>query len=120
MDGELEMEIGDVTMLLTPGMVHVIPAHTPHSAVVKKDSIVIDVFSPVREEYKWLRIISYRKKLRMHISKGQFYILYASRFEQTGAVIGPNMIETFIMPSGFTVYKVKNGKIDEGVFVVLD
>jgi len=52
LDGELEMEIGDVTMLLTPGMVQVIPAHTPHSAVVKKDSIVIDVFSPVREEYK--------------------------------------------------------------------
>ena len=52
LDGELEMEIGGVNILMTPGMVHVIPAHTPHSAVVKKDSIVIDVFSPVREEYK--------------------------------------------------------------------
>ncbi len=52
LDGELEMEIGGVNILMTPGMVHVIPSHTPHSAVVKKDSIVIDVFSPVREEYK--------------------------------------------------------------------
>ena len=52
LEGELEMIIGGVTKLLTPGMVEVIPSGVPHSAVVRKDSIVIDVFSPVREEYK--------------------------------------------------------------------
>jgi quercetin dioxygenase-like cupin family protein len=46
------MVIGGVTKILTPGMVEVIPGGVPHSAVVKVDSIVIDVFSPVREEYK--------------------------------------------------------------------
>jgi mannose-6-phosphate isomerase-like protein (cupin superfamily) len=48
----MEMEIGGVQMLMTPGMIQVIPSKTPHSARVIKDSIVIDVFSPVREEYK--------------------------------------------------------------------
>lgn len=52
LDGELEMEIGGVQMILTPGMIQVIPSKTPHSAKVTRDSIVIDVFSPVREEYK--------------------------------------------------------------------
>jgi quercetin dioxygenase-like cupin family protein len=52
LEGELEMIIGGVTKLLTPGMVEVIPGGVPHSAIVRKDSIVIDVFSPVREEYK--------------------------------------------------------------------
>jgi quercetin dioxygenase-like cupin family protein len=52
LEGELEMVIGGATKILTPGMVEVIPGGTPHSATVKKDSIVIDVFSPVREEYK--------------------------------------------------------------------
>jgi quercetin dioxygenase-like cupin family protein len=52
LDGELEMEIGGVQMILTPGMIQVIPSKTPHSAKVTRDSIVIDIFSPVREEYK--------------------------------------------------------------------
>lgn len=51
MDGELEMVIGGEKMLLTPGMVHVIPGNTPHSAVAHTDVKVLDAFHPVREDY---------------------------------------------------------------------
>lgn len=50
--GALEMQIGGETMLLTEGMVHVIPSNTPHSAIAKADSIVIDVFAPTRDDYR--------------------------------------------------------------------
>jgi quercetin dioxygenase-like cupin family protein len=31
---------------------HVIPSNTPHGAVAHTDCVLIDVFSPVREEYR--------------------------------------------------------------------
>jgi len=43
-----------------------------------------------------------------------------TRFEQTGAVVGPGEEGIMKMPSGVTVYHVSNGKIDEGTFVRLD
>jgi hypothetical protein len=43
-----------------------------------------------------------------------------TRFEQTGAVIGPSSMGVISMPSGVTVYTVSNGKIDEGKFIRLD
>ena len=52
LEGELEMLIGGVRYLFTPGMVHVIPSNTPHSAVAKTDVKVIDFFSPSRDDYK--------------------------------------------------------------------
>lgn len=51
-EGELDMIIGGVACKLTPGMYHVIPANTPHTAVAKKFCKLIDAFSPVREDYK--------------------------------------------------------------------
>jgi len=51
-EGQLDMVIGGKPCSLTPGMYHVIPSNTPHSAMVITDSIVIDTFSPVREDYK--------------------------------------------------------------------
>ena len=51
MEGELEMMIGGEKMLLTPGMVHVIPGNTPHSAIALTDVKVLDAFHPVREDY---------------------------------------------------------------------
>ncbi|MBC7872472.1 MAG: cupin domain-containing protein [Ferruginibacter sp.] len=51
-EGELDMVIGGQACLLTGGMVHVIPSQTSHSAIARTDCKVIDVFSPVREEYK--------------------------------------------------------------------
>lgn len=51
-EGELEMVIGGEKMLLTPGMVHVIPGNVPHSAVARTFVRVLDAFSPVREDYR--------------------------------------------------------------------
>jgi quercetin dioxygenase-like cupin family protein len=46
------MEIGGEMMLLTEGSYYVIPSNTPHSAIAHEACKVIDIFSPVREDYK--------------------------------------------------------------------
>lgn len=51
-EGQLDMVIGGVACSLTPGMYHIIPSSTPHSAIAITDCKLIDVFSPVREDYK--------------------------------------------------------------------
>jgi predicted phosphodiesterase len=43
-----------------------------------------------------------------------------TRFEQTAAVIGPSETGVIKMPSGVTLYYIKNGQIDEGHFIPLD
>jgi len=45
---------------------------------------------------------------------------FQTRFEQTAAVVGPSEEGIVTMPSGVTVYRVKEGKIDEGKFIRLD
>ncbi|MBK7652208.1 MAG: hypothetical protein IPJ20_17925 [Flammeovirgaceae bacterium] len=40
-----------------------------------------------------------------------------TRFNQTGAVIGPSGLGNILLPSGFTVYSVGDGKIDTGKFI---
>ena len=45
---------------------------------------------------------------------------FATRFEQTAAVVGPSQEGVIKMPSGVTVYHVKDGRIDGGKFVALD
>ena len=52
MEGQLDMVIGGQECPLSSGMYHVIHSNVPHSAVAKTDCKVIDVFGPVREEYK--------------------------------------------------------------------
>lgn len=52
LEGILDMVIGEEKCLLTAGMYHVIPSNTPHSATARTDCKVIDVFDPVREEYR--------------------------------------------------------------------
>jgi quercetin dioxygenase-like cupin family protein len=51
-EGKMEMMIGENKQLLTKGSVYVIPSNTPHSAYALTDCIVIDVFNPVRQDYK--------------------------------------------------------------------
>jgi quercetin dioxygenase-like cupin family protein len=53
-EGQLDMVIDGQPCLLSAGMFHIIPSGTPHSAMAKTDCRVIDVFSPVREDYKHL------------------------------------------------------------------
>ncbi len=51
-EGQLDMIIGGKPYSLTAGMYHVIPSHTPHSAIAMTDCKLIDVFNPVREDYR--------------------------------------------------------------------
>ena len=53
--GELELKIGDQVFPASSGDTWCIPENVPHSAHAVSDSVVIEVFSPVREDYlKWL------------------------------------------------------------------
>ena len=50
--GRLSLTIGEVTRTLGPGEMYIIPPETPHRAsAVGGRCIVMDVFSPVREDY---------------------------------------------------------------------
>lgn len=50
--GRLELTIGDEVRVVEPGSLFLIPADVPHKAVpVGGPVVVLDVFSPVREDY---------------------------------------------------------------------
>ncbi len=50
--GRLELTIGDSTRTCEPGDLFLIPPNTPHGArAVGGPALVLDVFSPVREDY---------------------------------------------------------------------
>ena len=51
-EGQLDMVIGGKPCPLSAGMYYVIPSNVPHSAVAATDCKVIDVFNPVREDYR--------------------------------------------------------------------
>ena len=51
-EGAIDMVIGQEAFLFTRGMCHVIPPHTPHSAVAVEDCKIIDSFSPARDDYR--------------------------------------------------------------------
>lgn len=50
--GTLEMTLSGETTHCGPGTVLVIPPHTPHSGRVLAAASVMDVFSPVRDDYR--------------------------------------------------------------------
>jgi quercetin dioxygenase-like cupin family protein len=49
--GSLRLTIGDETFDVGPGDSWNIPGNVPHGATVLKDSVAIEVFSPIREDY---------------------------------------------------------------------
>ncbi len=51
-EGQLEMTIDGVTQILEPGVITLIPSNIVHSAYALTDCKVVDIFSPVREDYK--------------------------------------------------------------------
>ena len=54
MDGELEMIIGDESKLLKPGDMYIVPGNIEHYATATdKGAKVIDIFAPVRDEFKY-------------------------------------------------------------------
>ena len=52
MNGEFELTVDGVTQKLGPGSVVVLPPHAVHSGAAITDSFILDVFCPVREDYK--------------------------------------------------------------------
>lgn len=52
LEGQLNMTIGSEHRELTAGMFYVIPSNVPHGAVAITDCKVMDVFNPVREDYR--------------------------------------------------------------------
>jgi quercetin dioxygenase-like cupin family protein len=50
--GRMELTIGDETRVVEAGSMFIIPPNTPHRAVAAGGpALVLDVFSPVREDY---------------------------------------------------------------------
>lgn len=52
LQGKFELTIGDESKVFEPGTVAVIPSYVPHGGVAITDCKLIDIFSPVREDYK--------------------------------------------------------------------
>lgn len=52
LEGRFEFTVDKVTKIYEPGMLVVIPSHTPHSGKALTPCELMDVLSPVREEYK--------------------------------------------------------------------
>ena len=52
LEGEFELTVAGKSMLVRPGVVAVIPADAKHSGRAVTDCIAIDVFYPVREDYR--------------------------------------------------------------------
>jgi quercetin dioxygenase-like cupin family protein len=50
--GELELTVAGETRVLRPGVVALIPGSVPHSARAITECVVMDVWHPVREEYR--------------------------------------------------------------------
>lgn len=50
--GEFELTVRGEAKRLGPGSAAVIPSNTPHSGKALTDCYVIDVFHPVREDYR--------------------------------------------------------------------
>lgn len=80
------------------------------------------VVSNARDVFTILKGYNFPLALAGHLHAQQKFSLEGvqTRFEQTGAVIGPSDDGVFNMPSGITLYKVKDGKIDGGTFIRLD
>ncbi|MBA4743713.1 MAG: cupin domain-containing protein [Muricauda sp.] len=49
--GEFELTIGEETKLMKAGDAFYIPPHVSHGAICKKAGVLIDVFSPIREDF---------------------------------------------------------------------
>ena len=55
LEGKVELTIGEEVQIVEAGSMFIIPPNTPHKAVaVDGPAVVLDVFSPVREDYAQL------------------------------------------------------------------
>jgi len=49
--GRLRLQLGDASRVVEPGDSWCIPSGAEHGAEVMEDSVAVEVFSPVREDY---------------------------------------------------------------------
>ena len=67
LQGKVELTIGNEARTVGPGSLYLIPPNTPHrAAAVDGPAVVLDVFSPVREDYaekfnKYIRLADSEK-----------------------------------------------------------
>lgn len=51
-EGEFELTVNDIPQLLNTGLFAIVPSNAWHSGTAITDCRLIDIFSPVREDYK--------------------------------------------------------------------
>jgi quercetin dioxygenase-like cupin family protein len=51
LEGEMDLTIGDETRTIGPGDLYVVPPHVTHGARSTEGCLVVDIFTPVREDY---------------------------------------------------------------------
>ena len=51
-EGSFEMTVGEETQILTPGTFAIIPSNIPHGGRALSKCRILDIFSPVREDYR--------------------------------------------------------------------
>ncbi|MXV17027.1 cupin domain-containing protein [Hufsiella ginkgonis] len=52
LEGEFELTINDDTRVLNPGLFALVPSDTLHGGTSLTDCKLLDIFSPVREDYR--------------------------------------------------------------------
>ena len=65
LSGRMQLTIGDETRVVEPGAMYIIPPDTPHRAVAigPEPAVVLDVFSPVREDYVRMTNAYFRQQM---------------------------------------------------------
>lgn len=51
LEGALEFELEGRTVVVSKGQVLRIPSHVPHKAVALEDTLDLDIFSPIRQDW---------------------------------------------------------------------
>jgi quercetin dioxygenase-like cupin family protein len=52
LEGRFELTVDGLSMVYEPGMVGVIPSHARHGGIALTPCKLLDIFSPVREDYR--------------------------------------------------------------------
>lgn len=52
LEGKFQLTVNGEPFLLEPGQMFVIPSNLPHSGLAITDCLILDVFTPFREDYK--------------------------------------------------------------------
>jgi quercetin dioxygenase-like cupin family protein len=50
-EGKLQLTVGNASTTMVPGDIVVIPPDVPHEAQALEDTVVLDIFSPPREDF---------------------------------------------------------------------